>query len=303
MGPMTRLCRTLVEGLRGDLMIDRISIDPLPSGRERLLTRVGVWVMIAVCFGWGWGLSTWLAIDILLGADGESIAYGSTTLGRRLQTMLVFEIGPALVAAVALVMLASGPGQVQLHPGRPSWRTTLKTVPVYCALVAGAMGASRGLAHVLGAPSLPRQQVEVDGPVAVVVRLVDTAMAGPAEELALMALVVVGLRRCGYRWWVVVLVAVVVRVPFHLYYGWGALALSLWAVGVVLLYRRTGALLGIVAAHAIWNMFGAVGTPVAHVNVVLTALGLVLVIARLLEPVTSRKPGSAQSSGAGDYLP
>ncbi|OYC98394.1 CPBP family glutamic-type intramembrane protease [Microbacterium sp. Yaish 1] len=83
--------------------------------------------------------------------------------------------------------------------------------------------------------------------------LADPMMAGPTEELVLMALVVTALRTAGYSRWAVCVTAVAVRVPFHLHYGWVALGLTVRALLIIVLHCRTNALFAIVLAHAAFN--------------------------------------------------
>ena len=68
---------------------------------------------------------------------------------------------------------------------------------------------------------------------------------------------VVLLRRAQYSWTLVVLVSAVARVAFHIYYGPTSVFILVWAAGVVLLYRATGRVLGIIAAHAMWDLYAA----------------------------------------------
>jgi hypothetical protein len=109
-------------------------------------------------------------------------------------------------------------------------------------VVALGFGASAGLNLIFGstANQLPTQPIY--DPVLNVLNIVTTGMAGPTEELVLLALVVVALRATGHSWAVVTIAAVALRVPFHLYYGWAAIGLAVWAALMVVLYRRTGAI-------------------------------------------------------------
>jgi membrane protease YdiL (CAAX protease family) len=54
-------------------------------------------------------------------------------------------------------------------------------------------------------------------------------------------------------------ISAVARVAFHIYYGPTSVFILVWAVGVVLLYRATGRVLGIIAAHALWDLYAALG--------------------------------------------
>ena len=82
-------------------------------------------------------------------------------------------------------------------------------------------------------------------------------LAGPSEEMVFIVAAVVLLRRAQYSWTLVVLVSAVARVSFHIYYGPTSVFLLVWAAGVVLLYRATGRVLGIIAAHAMWDLYAA----------------------------------------------
>jgi hypothetical protein len=52
-------------------------------------------------------------------------------------------------------------------------------------------------------------------------------------------------------------ISAVARVAFHIYYGPTSVFILVWAAGVVLLYRATGRVLGIIAAHALWDLYAA----------------------------------------------
>ena len=84
--------------------------------------------------------------------------------------------------------------------------------------------------------------------------LIGMFLAGPTEELVLLALPVVGLRHAGMPWWAVTCVAVALRVPFHLYYGWAAFAIGVWPVLAVLLFRRVGMITPMIVAHGMYDV-------------------------------------------------
>lgn len=80
-------------------------------------------------------------------------------------------------------------------------------------------------------------------------------VAGPQEEVLLIGLVALVLRRIGLGWGWVVAIATVARLSFHLYYGLEALVLvAVWVPPMVLLWRRTGALWAIAAAHSVLDL-------------------------------------------------
>ncbi len=66
----------------------------------------------------------------------------------------------------------------------------------------------------------------------------------------------VALRTTGYPWCAVFITAAFLRVPFHLYYGPSAIAITVWPLLMVLLVRRLGlwAVLGAAIGHSIWDL-------------------------------------------------
>lgn len=81
-------------------------------------------------------------------------------------------------------------------------------------------------------------------------------LGGLTVELVMLALVFVLLRKINLGWTWITLVAIALRIPFHLYYGWASLALSLWVIGIILPYRRTNRILPIILANCAKNLIG-----------------------------------------------
>ncbi|MEU4209715.1 hypothetical protein AB0F13_06890 [Streptomyces sp. NPDC026206] len=74
------------------------------------------------------------------------------------------------------------------------------------------------------------------------------------EETLLLALPMAVMTRLRRPWQEQLAVLVVLRVPFHLYYGYGALALCLiWMGGYVLVYRRIQLVWPFMLAHFAYN--------------------------------------------------
>jgi len=78
--------------------------------------------------------------------------------------------------------------------------------------------------------------------------------AGVVEEIVVLGFVVRRLEQLGLRPVAVVTVAVLVRISYHLYYGWGVLPILAWAVASVLVYRRYRRLGPFVAVHVLWDV-------------------------------------------------
>ena len=70
----------------------------------------------------------------------------------------------------------------------------------------------------------------------------------------LLGIVVICLRYVDLPWWLVIVVAAALRVPFHLYYGWAAFAIAVWPVLAVLLFRRVGMITPFIVAHGMYDV-------------------------------------------------
>lgn len=120
-------------------------------------------------------------------------------------------------------------------------------------------------------------------PVGIVVALA----AGFGEEVLITGMVVTTLEQAGFakRAWVIYLVAIALRVPFHLYYGWASLAVICFTVVNVWVYRRWRLLWPIVLAHATYDAVEFAGSlnpglaGLALVGVGLATFVMVIVIA------------------------
>lgn len=91
-----------------------------------------------------------------------------------------------------------------------------------------------------------------------VLSAVQSVLAGPLEELALVAvpLLLFGCRR-SLPWFCAILV--VVRVSFHIYYGLSiAVGIAVWAGLALLMYLRTGRILPLIAGHSLCNLLNVV---------------------------------------------
>jgi membrane protease YdiL (CAAX protease family) len=110
-------------------------------------------------------------------------------------------------------------------------------------------------------------------PVGIVVALA----AGFGEEVLITGMVVTTLEQAGFarRAWVIYLVAICLRIPFHLYYGWASLAVICFTVVNVWVYRRWRLLWPIVLAHAAYDAVEFAGSLVPNLaGLALLGLGL-----------------------------
>ena len=244
-----------------------------PDAPDRTM-RFVAWVAVLSLFVLGWGSGTVRAVQVALGQD---LTFGVVTdLSATIDIARRLAIAGTAWALVYVMRRAS-----HSTPVRASWRTQAIVVPVAMAAAAAGFLLYRLISTIGGLTTHEYPEVEHETASSAVLDVIASMMAGPSEELALMALVVTALRTTGYSWTVVCITAVVVRVPFHLYYGWGAIGLGLWAVLIIALYRRTGALLGIITAHALFNGLNSLGDAGMVVKGTLIAVGAGIVLWRV----------------------
>ena len=231
--------------IQRDLLTDRLGITALPKGPSRTRQRVVAWALIVFVYLLGWRTSTQAAFTMLLN-DGHYLR-GPYTAGVFLTNL----VPDALVVVAAVLGIIWFLPRTSARPA--AWKTSLRTVPIYHALPLVVMLSAAGVSTIVSLETYDYPPREYPTDALVMMRAIDSAMAGPCEELALLALPVIALRRLGYSWTVVCIVASCLRVPFHMYYGWGSILFALWAIGAVFLYRRTCAIGAIVFSHALHN--------------------------------------------------
>lgn len=242
--------------------------------------RAASWTAIVAVFVIGWARGTCIALRIALGYEPAI----RTTLSISDLVLSILQYGA--IAAVAAVLILAFRQYSGARPVRASSRANLKTF--FLAIDAMFLGwlaqgiVAQALTGMFGIPSYKPGPEQTTDLLTHILTIAEAAMAGPSEELALMALVVVALHATGYNRWVIVVVAILVRIPFHLYYGWSAIALFVWVVLTILLYWRTGAIVGIVLAHTVWDVLFYLPYSISFViKVVLVGIGFVVVCHRM----------------------
>jgi membrane protease YdiL (CAAX protease family) len=86
--------------------------------------------------------------------------------------------------------------------------------------------------------------------------LVVALAAGFGEEMLVTGLTVNALESAGFggkRVWVIYVVAICLRIPYHLYYGWASLGVIIFTVVNIWVYRRWRLLWPIVLAHVTYD--------------------------------------------------
>ncbi|MFC9995486.1 hypothetical protein [Nocardia sp. NPDC127526] len=106
--------------------------------------------------------------------------------------------------------------------------------------------------------------------------------AGVVEELMLLALPMAIMTRLRLPWWIQLTALMILRLPFHLYYGPAALALVLvWCTIAWFAYSRIKLIWPFVLAHALYNLDATVipfGIGRVAIGLTMLALGIAALI-------------------------
>lgn len=260
--------------IRDELSIDRTGITtPQPAARA----KAAAWAAILGVYLLGWGRATYNALEILLEWRTVPTQRPAGTVNGA-----ILALSQALaIVLVAAVLIWAFRQYAHARPAAVTWRTSIKTFPVsYIAVLLGFIAASL-VSRLFQLTEHTFDAEELSDPLLAVLTIINAGMAGPAEELALLALVVVALRTTSHNWPVVLIAAAAVRIPFHLYYGWGAIGLAVWACLTVLLYKRTGAIAAIILGHATFNMANYIPVIGGAPKLVIVAIGYWVILAHL----------------------
>ena len=130
--------------------------------------------------------------------------------------------------------------------------------------------------------------------------------AGIVEETVVLAFVVVTLSQAHRSWHEIILVALLLRVSYHLYYGPGAIGILVWAAVFLWLFRRTHSIVPLIIVHVGWDTFGFLAHRWPGVGAV---EGVVVLILFITAPILwlsehsekKRLPAPGWAPGAGPY--
>lgn len=206
-------------------------------------------VKLVLVYLLGFGLGIFSAILYLSSARDRALSHTATGWG------LPEIIGDAmsLTAALLAILVVSREAPTWARPTPPGgrWWTELKAFGLgWAACLAGGVATS-----LLHSPSYPRSHAAASAWPSVVGSL----LAGPVEETVVLVMPLVLLRAARWRWWQVILAGLVLRLAYHVYYGWPAIGLTVWALAMILIYLRTHAVIGLILAHSYWDMTSTVG--------------------------------------------
>lgn len=261
-----------------------------------------------------------IAAGLLLAGRSQDVAGSSGSWGVYL-TQAVEVLTQAGLAVTVVILLAARRGVTaetlglripRLSDGRFAASRTVRIV-AWClfALIAG--GVVNGL---LQSGHLPNNSTNAPG---LIFGVADSLQAGLVEELVVLAFVIVTLRQAGRPLWEVILIALLLRGSYHIYYGPGVVGILLWAAIYVWLYLRFRQLLPMMICHAAWD---AVAFLAQRWDVVAGVATLVVVAIWIAAPIlwlTERNatdyqptaltgpwqasPGSAPAFGAPGWPP
>ena len=227
---------------------------------NRRLKRWQAWVLVLGVYAAIYGRHAWSSVGIAL---GDPLSPRTSTDAERIALTCTY----LLIAAASVLILARlgrmSLDQVGLGGSWDRARVGLNVriaILTALAMVAGLLLCAL-ISILMDRPATGYPFVPLNEPWTWAAELFAGAAAGFQEEIPLVLVLVWALRSARYSWLVICIVAAVLRVSFHLYYGWEAVGLFIWPVLVVLLYARTGAIWGIIVAHAWLNLFGV---PTAH---------------------------------------
>jgi membrane protease YdiL (CAAX protease family) len=189
------------------------------------------------------------------GAPGRYPLPIATHLGLSFLLDLFLTLEPLAAAALVIYLLwNSGEGgarAIGLDRSDPRQDLAL-LLPVFllCFLIPEA-GVSWML-HAGGIQSITPASQRLPGYYAIV-GVAMAVIAGVVEEIVVLGFLVRRLEQSGVRPVAGVVIAVLVRISYHLYYGWGVLPILAWALASVLMYRRYRRLGPFIAVHALWD--------------------------------------------------
>jgi hypothetical protein len=167
---------------------------------------------------------------------------------------VALELSEAVGAGVVLYLLArsgEGLGAIGLGGRRIRMDMALVMVVWLCAQIV-PQGIGSALVRTWGLTTF--QTVGPGTLPLVAVGIVAAIVAGVVEEIVVLGYLVRRLEQRGWSTTTIVIVAVAVRVSYHLYYGAGVLPILLWATASVLLYLRIRRLLPFIICHIAWDV-------------------------------------------------
>ena len=235
---------------------------------------------------------TYLLMHVTTGVEyssGSMVIAGEPGLSLALSIALVISEFSA-AGLVIYLLIRNGEGLQSIGLGGHRFRKDLALllpVWIFVQVIPQAVGSA-----LLTSLHIPRYSVLSPAlPVAfVVVALLTSLQAGVVEEIVVLGYLVRRLEQRGWSTTAVVVVAVLVRLSYHLYYGPGVLPILLWAIATVLVYRRIRRLMPFIVCHFVWDASIAINACSKTAAVVFN--GLFFVSALVFTILWSRDDGT-----------
>ena len=215
---------------------DHSGAQPVTDRRLRRLYGWETWVVMSI-FPLGATIAaiTYLLMHITIGvefSDGGMVIPGEPGLSLALSIAVVLS-GFAAAGLVFFLLIRNGEGLSSIGLSSDRWRKDLSLLlPVW--ILVQVIPQAVGSAIVSGA-HIPKYHVSGPAlPIAfVAVGLLMSLQAAVVEEVVVLGYLVRRLEQRGWTVTTVIVVAVLVRVSYHLYYGPGVLPIVLWATATV----------------------------------------------------------------------
>jgi Type II CAAX prenyl endopeptidase Rce1-like len=172
---------------------------------------------------------------------------------------LAFQASELAAAGLVLYLLVrSGEGIAAIGLGGRRFRMDLALVlPVWIFVQLIPQSVGNGIVRSWHLPTFHPTNL---GPSAsIVVPLFASVVAGVLEEIVVLGYLVRRLEQRGWSTTWIVVVAVAVRVSYHLYYGPGVIPIVLWATASVLFYMKIRRLLPFIICHVAWDLMVTIG--------------------------------------------
>lgn len=242
----------VIAGFRTQMKSDRVETTPFKTHTALKTSAAALAILAIYIYGWGDGITT--AFQVLLGRE-----FSPRPLTPDLVPPLTEQlIKRAIIIASSIALFL----WLRTKPtARVSFPRSIKYFAVAFLIVNLGMVPMLIIGSILewfGLQANDYPHPAGNDPLATFLYIINGATAGPAEEILMIALVAILMRKLNIGWTPIMIVAIILRIPFHMYYGWAAIAMIFWVIASVLFYKFTNRIWPLVLAHATKNTVGGI---------------------------------------------